>query len=386
MEKKPHKRVIKSFMGAVDMAVQKHVTITIPSEDTWTCKLRFVLASAEMVFESFKHSDFSAIEDRIKRLSPSYMRNNMSAYTNDVSNLAQEDDNINAGGGGIVDMNADINMDEYLSIVIQEWGLEIDRRSTYCTNLFASINLGSGRVNASEFAAACRNINIQCDDNTSTRIYRDASQLAKAETANAGVFCDVLNKYGLLDKWWRPGGSMYSTINGLTELSNTWRKTSAFVAGTLSALVRNLPATHKLKLCKAVGDGCLKCIQSRMQALEHMIVNRKIDESEVTQEDCSREWQTFWVLMQDLQRASSQSNSQVTLYDNSVKLLTKEAKQLSSRNTNVTQAAMRKRRNATPLIFIPDDQQLCATTSNTLPDLTGLRDRRVSRYNVACIF
>lgn len=174
------------------------------------------------------------------------------------------------------DLDEDIDMDYFLSIVVEEWGSELLRRETYCVTLFTAGDVdGDGKFTSSEFSACIRNINPDLDDVTSLRMYREASQLSHGDSLEVSAFCEVITKYGLLDRWWKSGGSIYSTVSSYDAIRNTWRKTSAFCMGTLHHLQRDLPHHHKLRHCKIVGDGCLKCIQDRINNFEATMIEKK---------------------------------------------------------------------------------------------------------------
>jgi hypothetical protein len=264
----------------------------------------------------------------------------------------------------------------------------LDRREQYCITLFTAGDVdGDGKFTSSEFAASIHNINPDVDESSCLRMFREASQLSHGDSLEVSAFCEVIGKYGLLDKWWKAGGSIYSSINNYNAISNTWRKTHDFCVGTLASLIRDLPPHHKLRHCKTVGDGCLKCIQNRITNFENTLMEKKATEGETAStDDLPLEWQSYWLILQDLHKAAKQSEGVLTMYEGGQKIRDRKAPTLSPRNVLQTPANQRKRRRALPMVFLPDTNRATAVVSENHNDRTGLRRMMVRFFDSSVSF
>ena len=196
---------------------------------TWTLKLRHALYAAEKVFFSFKMEDYDRAEAKVRELvsSDAHASSVLGLPDSQLVGVQETGDGDGEGeGGALVNLDADIDVEAFLTLVVNEWGKEEERREKYVVDLFTAGDVdGDGKFTSSEFAASIKHINNAFDETACMRMYREASHLCKGDSLDAAAYSDTCTKFGLLDKWWIPGGNIFSSVNTLHALENTWRKT-----------------------------------------------------------------------------------------------------------------------------------------------------------------
>jgi hypothetical protein len=308
----------------------------------FTLTLKLALDCCGIILNSIKQTDYEIFEENLKK---KYCPSN---YNDDL------DDDVNI-------TKVEVDADELLFIIIEEWDAELKRRELYVKTLFNSADLdGNGTFTSLELASAIHLLHPQVSNDIVMEMHQDALKSSNSEKLNADAFLSVCKDHGLLDVWWMSGGNVFTVINDFKSLEQTWKTIAPFFYGTIKNVEQAMPLSHPLRKCEMSGDACLHCIKNRAELFTHLLLN---EEGHDHEQKTKESWQTYWMLLKELAIITARVYKDQKEVESFIPGVTKRSALQNYRKKG--------RRNALPMILCPINNALRAETVDTMKGESG---------------
>ncbi|GMF65513.1 unnamed protein product [Phytophthora lilii] len=332
--------------------------ISVPDKENWLITLDRAQEIAQLCFRDMRKTTVTTFCENLATIAA---QGNSTALLPPPSSAAPATETTG--------VEAMINVDHLLQLVIAEWRLEQVRRERHLLDSFRAGDVnGDGQLTSAEFTQIVLSIDASRDLGDILLMYSDTLRRTGCEQLNAEVFLQVAREHELTRVVWQGDGDLYGVVNEVTDMEATWAHVRGFFVGTLEALARDLPPSHFLRICEGAGCGCLKCLLDGYVGFQKMRREFALAQKQQQQPghlgrrnsyigvSSQLVWARFWHLMRQLHDAAAESDGIVTPWEGVQYTHEQPVQPLAPRSNT-------RRRDSLPNFLFPDTERITAKMS-----------------------